>query len=184
MRTVDDIAALRKGDPIAQEHFLRRHAPSLFATILRMVNNVQDAEELTQDTLIKALDNIDRYKPGIASLDTWLTRIAYNTAANHLREAPPPLMFVADVDEQAEAYSDTAMEELFRQSDDDAIQQLSNAIGQLTTIEQTLIALFYYDDRTIQEIAYITGMQPSTIGTRLHRIRRKLYHLITNNHQS
>lgn len=166
--TVDDIAALRRGDLVAQEHFLRQYSSSLFATIARMVGNIQDAEELTQDALFKALDSIGSYKPELASFDTWLTRIAYNTALNHLRSTQPhQQLSISEMHVEPAASCDAAMAELF-EVQEDKVQELSTAIGQLTTEEQTIVILYYYDERPIRDIAYITGMQPNSIATRLH----------------
>ena len=75
---------------------------------------------------------------------------------------------------------ETAVEDLPSDHHDDeqAVLLLEQAMALLPTTEQMLLSLFYYESRSLQEIAYITDSKPTTIGSRLSRIRKKLYHLI------
>ena len=70
------------------------------------------------------------------------------------------------------------MQALFQQPDDYRAELLGRAIGLLSPEERTLIMLFYYDELSLADIGFITGQQPGAIATRLHRIRKRLYHLI------
>ena len=62
--------------------------------------------------------------------------------------------------------------------DETRIDELRQTIAQLKPDEQTLITLFYYDNRPLADIAYILDIETGTIATRLHRIRRKLYQMM------
>ena len=75
---------------------------------------------------------------------------------------------------------ETAVEDIPSDHHDDeqAVLLLEQAMALLPTTEQMLLSLFYYENRSLQEIAYITDSKPTTIGSRLSRIRKKLYHLI------
>ena len=57
---------------------------------------------------------------------------------------------------------------------------LRSAIQRLTPEEQALITMFYYDDLSMNDIAFVTGSTPSTIGSRLSRTRKKLCKIIKN----
>ena len=108
--TKEDILALKRGERSAQREFLSRYAEGVFAFIARMVNNPQDAEELTQDALLKALRHIDSYDAEKASLGTWVKRIAYRLALNYLRR---PSRTVLTLDEALYEASDEEVEEAF-----------------------------------------------------------------------
>ena len=158
------------------EYIVRQHGQYVFNIICQLVGNVQDAEELTQDALLRGLSQIDCYDPAKASLRTWLCRIAYRTALNHLRR--PVLQMLTMEDAAVSAEAEAEMQTLFQQPDDERTELLEQAIDHLTAEEQTLITLFYYDDLPLADIGYITGQAPGTVATRLHRIRHKLYQLI------
>lgn len=169
-----DLHALRRGERAAQEQFLRQHAQRVFSLICRLVTNEQDAEELTQDVMVRALRHIEDYSPERASVDTWLAHIAYNTALNHLRRHQPPTKSLEEEDSVVRLSDDT----FDTGAADTPLELLQEALNKLNPEEQTLISLYYYDDHPLRDIAYITGQPPSVLSTRLYRIRKKLYHLI------
>ena len=169
---------LRRGQTTAQEMFLRQYAPTVFRQIVRMTRDERDAEELTQDTLLKALNHIDAFNPARAGMQTWLCRIAYRLTLNHLRVPKPPLISIDEAANPLTMEDERQMNQLFEESDNEMTHWLLQAIDLLPHDEQTLITLFYYDDLPIRDIAYITDAPPGTIATRLHRIRKKLFNLV------
>ena len=132
------------------EDIVRQYGQSVFTIICQLVGNVQDAEELTQDALLRGLSQMDSYDPAKASLRTWLCRIAYRTALNHLRR--PVLQTLTMDDEAVSAAAEAEMQTLFQQPDDERAELLERAIDHLTADEQTLVTLFYYDDLPLADI--------------------------------
>ena len=65
-------------------------------------------------------------------------------------------------------------------TDDATIKALTEAIEKLESQERALVTLFYYEERSVAECAAIMGQTENNIKVRLHRIRKKLYLLITN----
>ena len=72
--------------------------------------------------------------------------------------------------------SDTEVDEAL--DDESRLDELRHAINLLKPDEQMLLELFYFESRPLADIAYILNVEPGTIATRLHRIRRKLYSLM------
>ncbi|MBR4187012.1 MAG: sigma-70 family RNA polymerase sigma factor, partial [Bacteroidaceae bacterium] len=62
--------------------------------------------------------------------------------------------------------------------DEELIKQLEKALSLLPPHEQAIISMFYYEERSLADIAYVTGSIPSTVGSQLSRIRKKLYRII------
>jgi RNA polymerase sigma-70 factor (ECF subfamily) len=58
------------------------------------------------------------------------------------------------------------------------IQQLEQALDRLPPNEQAVVSMFYYDNMSLAEIAFVTGSNTSTVGSQLSRIRKKLYRMI------
>lgn len=176
--TKEDIVALKRGERTAQREFLCRYAEGVVAFITRMVNNQQDAEELTQDTLLKALRSIDRYDATRASITTWLRSIAYRTTLNYLRRPTITTIAIDRLTANAPDAADNDVQQAFQTPDDATADYLRQALDYLPPDEQALINLFYYDDLPLREIAEIVDAPPGTIATRLHRTRKKLFSII------
>jgi RNA polymerase sigma-70 factor (ECF subfamily) len=158
-------------------YFLERYSQEAFAIVVRLVPQQEDAEELVQDAFVRAFNRLETFE-GRSSFSTWICRIAYTTAVSWLRKRR---MKYLSIDEQPKL-TDTEVDEAL--DDESCIEELRRAITLLKPDEQTLITLYYYDNRPLNDIAYILDAEPNTLATRLHRIRRKLYLLMkhgTNN---
>ena len=83
------VKALREGRHEGQQVTLSRYAERVFAMIVRQVPDVMDAQELTQDTFLRAFSRIDSYDADKASLSTWLCRIAYHLTLDFLKRRRP-----------------------------------------------------------------------------------------------
>lgn len=158
-------------------YFLERYSQDAFAIVVRLVPQQEDAEELVQDAFVRAFNHLETFG-GRSSFSTWVCRIAYTTAISWLRKR---CMKYLSIDDQPQL-TDTEVDEVF--DDESRIEELRRAITLLKPDEQTLITLYYYDNRQLNDIAYILDVDSGTLATRLHRIRRKLYLLMqhgTNN---
>ena len=158
-------------------YFLERYSQEAFAIVVRLVPQQEDAEELVQDAFVRAFNRLETFE-GRSSFSTWICRIAYTTAVSWLRKRRMKYLSIDDKPE----LTDTEVDEAF--DDESRIDELRRAITLLKPDEQTLITLYYYDNRPLNDIAYILDVEANTLATRLHRIRRKLYLLIkheTNN---
>src|SRR5919197_2917710 len=81
-----DVAALAKqGRDAAYRELIRRYERPVFSLIFRMVRDRETAEDLSQETFIKVLNHIDRYRPEF-KLSSWLFKIANNVTIDHLRK--------------------------------------------------------------------------------------------------
>jgi len=172
--TNEFINDLRRRKPAAQRRLLADYGPMVFRLVMRMVGQTEDAEEVYQDVFVKALTRISSFDERKASLATWLSRIAYNESVNHIRSRRMDFVLIDDNE------METAVEDIpsVNHDNEQVVLLLEQAMALLPTAEQMLLSLFYYENRSLQEIAYITDSKPTTIGSRLSRIRKKLYGLI------
>ena len=157
---------------------LQAHGQTVYTLVTKLIPCKEDAEEVYQDVFIKAFRNIKSFDKSKASLRTWLCRIAYNESINYLKRKNVPLMYVDDCEVSLDSLIDEMAVFSMYQQDEQTIKMIELALQQLPNEEQALVMMFYFDDMSIKEIAYVTGSQPSTIGSRLYRIRQKLYHII------
>ena len=135
----------------------------------------EDAEELTQDVFLKAFQHLSSFK-GTSSFSTWIYSIAYNTAISNARKKKFDT-FVMD-DTLLANISDTQVDEALNDEGEEQIAKLNRAMEQLDSEEQALISLFYYEEKTLNEVALILGLTESNAKVKLHRIRKKIYVLM------
>lgn len=152
-------------------YFLERYGGEVFAIVSRLVPNREDAEELTQDAFVRAYSRLDSFI-GRSSFSTWVCRIAYTVAVSWLRKKRIKYL---NIDDHPHASDDEVDEVL---DDESRLDDLRGAISLLRPDEQLLLELFYFESRPMADIAYILDVEPGTIATRLHRIRRKLYSIM------
>ena len=168
---IDD---LRKRKPAACQRLLTAYGPAVLRIVLRIVTCREDAEEVYQDVFVKALRGIGGYNPRQASLATWLNRIAYHESLNFVRAKKPTIVYMDDQD-LAYDWQEPPNE---APPDEQTIQQLERALAMLPPHEQAIVSMFYYDNMSLADIAFVTGSIPSTVGSQLSRIRKKLYRII------
>lgn len=85
------IHRILKGETSLYEYFLDKYSQQVFILIIRIVENQEDAEELTQDTFLKAFEHLSSFKAE-SSFSTWIYRIAYNTAISATRKRKQELI--------------------------------------------------------------------------------------------
>lgn len=172
--TKDLIHDLRQHQPAACQQLFTTYGPAVYRTIQRIVPCREDAEEVYQDVFVKALNSIERYSPQQASLATWLKSIAYHESLNFVRGKKPTIVYMDDnrLDIDAMEEPDEAPQ------NEQTIQQLEQALTELPPHEQTVVSMFYYDEMSLADIAFVIGSNPSTVGSQLSRIRKKLYRII------
>ena len=155
---------------------ISQHGPALMAFVGRIVTCQEDAADVVQETFVTAFEHLNEYAPERASLKTWLHRIAYHEALYHLRRRKRLLEIPIVVSEEIP-------DEL---PDTTTAEQLDEAIQELSPEDQMLLQLYYFDQRPLKEIAYITGTandslnrEVSRLSSQLHRIRQRLRIILT-----
>ena len=176
MKTDDQIVeAVKSGRREGQDLMLGRYAQEVFAMIVRQVSNEQDAEELTQDTFLRAFSHIESYDPQRASLSTWLCRIAYRLTLDFLKRRRPFVVSMEDTEVWQTDISDEQLEAELSTGNEERIQRLELLIDDLPPDERMLLMLHYFENRSLDECSYIMDATPHALANRLYRIRKKLY---------
>ena len=155
---------------------ISQYGPALMAFVGRIVTIQEDAEDVVQEAFVTAFEHLNDYAPEKASLKTWLYRIAYHKALAYLRRRRRQLEIPIVVGEDVPT-------EL---PDTTTAEQLDEAIQELPSEDQMLLQLYYFDQRPLKEIAYITGTtsdslnrEVSRLSSQLHRIRQRLRIILT-----
>jgi RNA polymerase sigma-70 factor (ECF subfamily) len=172
------IQGLRKQSPKAQQQALDRYGRDVFALVARLITGAENVEEVYQDVFIKVFRYIDRYNEEKSSLRTWISRIAYNESITYLRHKSEPVVYYEDRNGEAEKLSDAEVDETFGQANAETVQLIRAALKHLPPDERAIVTMFYYEEMSLKEIAFVTESIPTTVASKLSRIRKKLYRII------
>ncbi len=182
-RTDQEIVVLaRAGQEAAYRELIRRYERPLFSLLYRMVRDRELAEDLAQETFIKALNAIESYRPEY-KFSSWIFKIANNAAIDHLRRRELDTLSLEGSPhaETPEAVEATALQIGDRQESPlDAVEarelggQIEQAIAQLRPEYRSCILLRHVEGRAYEEIAEILGLPLGTVKTYIHRARNEL----------
>ena len=173
--------AARSGDRDALGELLTGYERRLFNVCLRMVGHRDDAAELTQDVLFKAVRGLHRFR-GDSRLGTWLIRIAMNQCCSHLRKRK--LRYAASLDADLPGTAalrladslpqrrEPPAESGVQQKDD--LRRLYAALAELDDDQRGVIVLRDIERMTYAEIGRALELPPGTVKSRLFRARLAL----------
>jgi len=178
---INYIERILAGETNLFSYFVNSYSNSIYSLIVRIVQTNEDAEELTQDSFLKAFKKLDSFK-GDCSFSTWLFRIAYNTAISATRKRK--IVFPTVDEAMMDSVPDEAIETFFDGDENEIkLQKLEEAIAKLNVEEKTLITLFYTEDKSVAELARVLDLTPENVKVKLHRVRKKLYVLMTKGNE-
>ena len=178
-----DVATLAKqGRESAFRELVRRYERPVFSLIFRMVRDRETAEDLAQDTFVRVLNHIDRYRPEF-KFSSWLFKIANNLTIDHLRkrqldtvsiEGSPHAASAAEAEATSldvQSLGESPLDELESRELGTAIER---AIARLRPEYRSCILLRHVEGRSYEEIAATLDLPLGTVKTYIHRARHEL----------
>jgi RNA polymerase sigma-70 factor (ECF subfamily) len=156
-----------------------RHQRSVYNLLARMLRNPSRAEELAQETFLKAFKNLRSFDPAF-KFSNWILRIAHNAAIDAMRRSGPQEVSLDEPDDRsgstlAEAVPDPHGEQATRALEhQDLARALGAALRQLRPEYRRMVVLRYQEDLGYEEIAQITGLPLGTVKSHLHRARSEM----------
>ncbi len=160
------------GDANAFKVLVERYKDLVFTLTVRMLKNREEAEEVAQDTFIKAYKSLNKFK-GDSKFSTWIYKIAYNTCLDRLKKNKKHFNDVT-IDEFTEHQLktiDNALDNLERKERQQSIQ---DCIALLPSDASFLLTLYYFEEQSLEEISKVMGLTPNNVKVKLFRSRKKL----------
>jgi RNA polymerase sigma factor (sigma-70 family) len=152
---------------------VKRYEQFVFTLTLRVVKNREEAYEVAQDAFLRAFRYLPEFR-GDAKFTTWLYKIVYTTALNHVRKKNPEVLSLDDVErplnlpDAGTPDASAAMELRDRQL------TVQDAIKHLSPDDSTIITLFYLYEHNLDEICQIMDLTMTNAKTKLSRARQRL----------
>lgn len=166
----------KEGNQKAMAFLLERYRKSLLAMILKMVRNLDDAEDLTIEVFEKAFRNLHRFDAKY-SFSTWLFKIGTNHTIDFLRQKRLKTFSISNQvsDGKGETFSidmasgDSDPQEILLRKQ--SHENLREIVSQLPAMYQTLVRMKYFDELSLEEIQKEIDIPLNTIKIRLFRAR-------------
>ena len=169
--TLNDVIAARSGDRSAFGRLVEQFEPTVFAIVLRRLGNRSEAVEVTQDVFIRAMRKIDQLTEA-AAFPGWIKQIAVRTAINRAVRRPPE---TATAPENFGGLTDTHEASPFEGLvDTERAEAVRDGLASLKDVDRRTLVAFYFDGRSVAEMAEQFAVPAGTIKRRLHTARARL----------
>ena len=172
-RTTDEALLKRagEGDQAAFLELYDRHRQPIFRFAYRLLGEVDTAEDVTHDCFLSLIRKPENFRPGRASLRTYLFAAARNLALKHFRNSGRE----TGLDEMTEEPQLSPRHEPLRKLlDEELAAEVRKAVFNLPPLQREALVLFEYEGLSLNEIAEITGADAGAVKGRLYRARERL----------
>lgn len=173
------------GDQMAYANLMNRYRDSIYFMLLKMVNNREDADDLTIEAFGKAFKRLEQYTPNYA-FSTWLFKIASNNCIDFIRKKKMKLYSIdkgifdeegGEIQIDLKSNTRDPEEELVRQQ---KIKLMRSVVEQLKPRYRELVDLRYFKEYSYEEISAELEIPLGTVKAQLFRARDFLYQILKN----
>lgn len=173
MSTTDENQLLAKLRDPATSHrafaeLVSQYSSTLYWQIRHIVVNHDDADDILQNTFLKAWNNLDSFR-GESKLSTWLYKIAYNESITYMKQKKEAL----SIDSEEASVANTLESDEYFDGDKTQIL-LQQAIDTLPNKQRAVFTMKYFDDMKYEEISAVTGTSVGALKTSYHLAVEKI----------
>ncbi|TDQ29866.1 RNA polymerase sigma factor [Tenacibaculum caenipelagi] len=173
------IDKILKGDTNAYAFLVEKYKTMVFTLALKMVKSREEAEEISQDTFIKAYKSLSKFK-GESKFSTWLYKIAYRTCLDALKKTKE--QYSVDVIDEITINkiksTESVLEGIERK---ERAQVINSCLLSMPEEERSILWMFYFEELSLKEIIEITDFSESNVKVKLHRARKMLLSIVEKN---
>jgi RNA polymerase sigma-70 factor (ECF subfamily) len=171
----DDAVRLRRGDLAGLTGLMGRHQGRLFRYLVRLLGDETVAEDVFQQTWLRATERIRRYDAS-RPFAPWLLAVARNLALDHLRRYRPESLDTAEAAVPPAGALDGPVEgdPLARLARRERGERVAAAVADLSTHDREVLALRFSEDLALPELASVLGVPLPTVKARLYRALGRL----------
>ncbi len=166
------IDEILEGNSNAFSIIVDRYKDLVFTITLKMINDFHEAEEVTQDSFIKAYKNLAKFK-NESKFSTWLYRITYNNCLDHIKKTKKK-SFINTTEQIEEVEFSEINNGLKILEEKERKNMINFCIKKLEAEDYFLLTLFYFEENNLNEIAKIIGTNTNHVKIKLYRARKKL----------
>ena len=173
------ITKVINGDTNAFAYLVDNYKNMVFSLAFKMTKNREEAEEISQDTFIKAYKNLIKFK-GDSKFSTWLYRIAYHTSLDNIKKNKNNTN-TFEINEITFNQIQAVEHILGGIERKERTKIMDVCLNKLADEERSIIWMFYYDELSLKEIIKVTDLSEANLKVKLHRARKKLLTIVKEN---
>ncbi|RCS27546.1 RNA polymerase sigma factor [Polaribacter sp. WD7] len=160
------------GDTNAFSYLVDNYKNMIYSLAYKMTKNKEEAEEISQDTFIKAYKNLSNFK-GDSKFSTWLYKIAYHATLDAVKKNKrnASTFEINEITYNQIKSVEDILEGIERK---ERAKILNECLLKLPEEERSIIWMFYYEELSLKEIIEISGLSEANIKVKLHRARKRL----------
>jgi RNA polymerase sigma-70 factor (ECF subfamily) len=162
------VARAREGYLDAYEMLVQRHSAMAYRVALRLCGNHHDAQDIAQEALIAAWENLDRFKAE-SSFSTWLYQIVTRRALNKVTRGRR-----CDLADLLDDATDPGTEPAVQAERNLAVDAVTDALAALPFPQRTVVVLHHFEGLSYAEVAEVTHSSVPAVRSHLFRARRTL----------
>lgn len=170
------IDQILKGNTNAFSVLVERYQTLVYTVVYRMVKNKEQAEEISQDTFVKAFTSLAKFR-GESKFSSWLYTIAYRKSLDSIK-ASKRIVRSEIIEEIGEGEIGSVNDALACLQDQERKKIISDSILKLPEEEAAIITLYYFEEKSVKEIVEIVGLTADNVKIKLYRSRKKLYSIL------
>ncbi len=173
------ITKVINGDTNAFAYLVDKYKDMVYSLAYKMTKNREEAEEISQDTFIKAFKNLNKFK-GDSKFSTWLYRIVYHAALDSIKKNKNnnSTFEINEVTYNQIKSVEDILQGIERK---ERAKIMNECLLKLPEEERSIIWMFYYDELSLKEIIEVTKISEANVKVKLHRARKKLLTIVEKN---
>lgn len=170
------INKVKEGDTNSFAILVDNYKDMVFSLALKIMRNREEAEEVSQDTFIKAFRSLHSFK-GDSKFSTWLYKITYNNCMDRTKRISRSYnaQTIDTVVENKIESSESILDSIERKERAKLIEQ---CLEELPEEERLILWMFYYQELNLKEIIDVTSYTQANLKVKLHRARKKLLNIV------
>jgi RNA polymerase sigma factor (sigma-70 family) len=162
-----------EGDVSRYSYFIEKYKDMAFSIAFRIINNREDAEEIVQDSFLKAFKALRKFKHD-SKFSTWFYRIVVNNSLSRLNRAKPESMNI-DLDKVSNDVIEKVETVYKGLTHSDQQKFITIALAEMCVEDRLLLTLYYLNENSLEEIIEITDIAQENLKMKIHRARKKMY---------
>lgn len=178
MDELQRVKRVLSGSTSAFSYFVETYQDMAITIAYRMCANRQDAEDVVQESFVKAYRNLHSYR-GDSKFSTWLYRIVFNTAST--QSGTRVWMSDNEVGMDAAVYMHTENDPMLRIEDAERTEMIESTLQKMPQGDALLLTLYYLEEYSVKEVASVTGLNESNVKVRMMRARKMFKDIFLKN---
>ena len=162
-----------EGDISKFSYIIEKYKDMAFSIAFRIINNREDAEEIVQDSFLRAFKSLKKFRFD-SKFSTWFYRIVVNNSLSKLKREKQDTRNI-DIDKVSDSIIENVESVYKGLIQVDQQKFINYALNELCIEDRLLLTLYYLNENSIEEIAEITNISQETLKMKIHRARKKMY---------